>query len=132
MGSVLGAQAVWTAGSAAYSSGATTIFDVLRETSIDMAFWAFLAASAAGVAARGFTQYLRDKHTSGVEEQAETLHAAYMREGMSPDVVEEPHDLRVRADAEWLRWLEAEKWSWRPAHRRELAERLFAEQSIRR
>lgn len=65
MASVLGVQATWTAGSAAFTPGATSSLDVLRATSIDMAFWAFLAASAAGVAARGFTQYLRDKHTSG-------------------------------------------------------------------
>ena len=69
---------------------------------------------------------------AGVEEAAESLHAAYMRDGMSPDTVEEPHDLRVRADAEWLRWLEADKWTWRPARRKELAERLFAEQAVRR
>ena len=67
MASVLGAQAALTAGSAACTSGAAAAADVLRATSIDMAFWAFLAASAAGVAARGFTQHLRDQHTSGAQ-----------------------------------------------------------------
>lgn len=67
-----------------------------------------------------------------MEEEAETLHAAYMRDGMTPDAVEDPHDLRMRADAEWLRWLEAEKWAWRPERRQVLAERLFAEQAVRR
>lgn len=132
MASVLAAQAAVAAGGAACTSGATATVETLRAASIDMAFWAFLAASAAGVVARGFTQHLRDRHTSGVEEEAEHLNAAYMRDGMSPDTVEEPHDLRVRADAEWLRWLEADKWSWQPARRRDLAERLFAEQAVRR
>lgn len=37
--------------------------------SVETAFWAFLAACAAGVTARGFTGYVRDRHTGQLDER---------------------------------------------------------------
>eukprot|EP00892_Ulva_mutabilis_P001209 jgi/Ulvmu1/11089/UM070_0004.1 len=128
MAGALGAQAAAVgtfaaAGSADAAAAAVTI---------DSAFWAFLAASAAGVLARGFTGFMRDRHSTRVEAQADSLHAAYMRDGVSAYAVEDARDRRMRADAEWLRWEEGEVWSWDHGKRRRWAERLFAEQAARK
>lgn len=128
MAAALGAQAAAVGTSAAAGAADAAAAAV----TIDAAFWAFLAASAAGVVARGFTGFKRDRHSSRIEEQTDSLHAAYMRDGVSAYTVEDSRDLRMRADAEWLRWEEGEVWSWDHAKRRKWAERLFAEQAARK
>ena len=105
---------------------------VASAVTIDSAFWAFLAASAAGVLARGATGFMRDRHSMRLEALADSLHAAYMRDGVHAYTVEDSRDRRMRADAEWLRWEEGEVWSWDHAKRRRWAERLFAEQAARK
>lgn len=128
MAAALGTQAAAVGTTAAAGSADA----VAAAVTIDGAFWAFLAASAAGVAARGFTGFKRDRHSSRIEAQADSLHAAYMRDGVSAYTVEDSRDLRMRADAEWLRWEEGEVWRWDHSKRRRWAERLFAEQAARK
>lgn len=128
MAAALGTQAAAVGTTAAVGSTDA----VASALTIDGAFWAFLAASAAGVAARGFTGFKRDRHSTRIEAQADSLHAAYMRDGVSAYTIEDSRDLRMRADAEWLRWEEGEVWNWDHGKRRRWAERLFAEQAARR
>lgn len=99
---------------------------------VDTAFLAFLAASVAGVAARGFTGYVRDRHVGRLDERLGDFSTRYMRDGRSAVHMENPHDEWLRNDIEWTRWEETDKWDWQRDKRKAWAERLFQEHHVRR
>lgn len=123
---VKGAAAAASGGAASAAQLAASI------ATVDTAFYAFIAASAAGLAARSLTALLRERHAAQIESRADAMRDAYMRGGMAAGSVESEHDLWLRADLEWHRWAEAEREEWHADKRRAWAERLFREQHLRR
>jgi hypothetical protein len=112
-------------------SAAVTMDTLWSVATVDTAFYAFLAASAAGVAARGYTGFMRERQLQRVQDRADTFNELYMKEGMGALNVEEAHDLWLRADMEWLRWEGLDCDEWVPEKRHRWAERLLREQKTR-
>jgi hypothetical protein len=120
------AVAVATGGAASAMDAAAAI------GTVDTAFAAFIAASLAGVVARGLPSMLRERQAAALEAKADAVRGAYMPSGMGPGSIESPQDLWLREDLEWQRWSEAQREEWKPCSRKEWAERLLCQQYSRR
>jgi hypothetical protein len=116
---------------AALALPASAVDALSAVATVDTAFVAFLAASAARLAAQGFTGFVRERRTASAQRRAGELSEQYMAGGRSAADIEGPHDLWLRADAEWLRWEGQDTEAWEPARRLAWAERLLAEHRAR-
>lgn len=127
------ASAVIAAKAAVAAAGATSAAQLATSiATVDTAFYAFIAASVAGLLARSLTALLRERHAAQIESRADAMRDAYMRGGLNAGSVESEQDLWLRADLEWHRWAESEREDWHADKRRAWAERLFREQHLRR
>ncbi|KAL3135529.1 hypothetical protein ABBQ38_006008 [Trebouxia sp. C0009 RCD-2024] len=100
--------------------------------SAESAFWSFLIAASAGLAANLAPALLRSYEEENRLMLEQQLYDKYMAMGMGPQHIGDDEQELIRSNWEWQRWEEADKWHWNAEKRRLWAENLWRSHHLRR
>lgn len=100
--------------------------------SAESAFWSFIIAASAGLAANMAPALLRSYEEENRIQVEQQLFDKYMAMGMGPHHIGDDEQELIRSNVEWQRWEEADKWHWNAHKRRLWADNLWRSHHQRR
>ncbi|KAL0032860.1 hypothetical protein WJX77_003294 [Trebouxia sp. C0004] len=100
--------------------------------SAESAFWSFLIAASAGLAANLAPSLLRSYEEESRLQNEQQLFDKYMAMGMGPHHIGDDEQELIRSNVEWQRWEGADKWHWDACKRQLWADNLWRSHHQRR